>query len=75
MGTPTVTFSEYVVAAEMYSSGQPKLRRGQAYFVVLHEYHPELANRIRGGHLDPFYKEIRFAEFLGYVEDKLNATP
>jgi hypothetical protein len=46
-------------------------RKGQAYFNALHEVHPELADEIRGGNLDPFYQDKRIDEFLAWVKTRL----
>ena len=48
-------------------------RYGQTLFNVLYEHHPDLADEIRGGELDPYYKEGRkgFEKFLHYVNCRL----
>lgn len=42
-------------------------RKGQAAFNALHELDPELANLLRGGAKDPFYRDERIPDFLSEV--------
>lgn len=42
-------------------------RNGQWMFNTLVEANPELATRIRGTKLDPFYDDKRIDEFLNFV--------
>ena len=45
----------------------PQLRRGQAFFNALSELEPPLAEVLRGGFLDPFYKDERVDNTIAYV--------
>lgn len=49
-------------------SKNPSLRKGQNYFNALYETYPEIANRIRGTSVDPFYSDDRIESFLLIVE-------
>ncbi len=60
-------FAAYLdrVCEEKISHGH--YRWGQAYFNVLYEINPELANSIRSGPLDPFYQDHRIPDFLDAI--------
>lgn len=68
-------FESFIVRAEehcrkcMNTGGH--YRRGQAYFNVLHDCLPSLAERIRGTGLDPFYDDNRLGRFLNWLEGEL----
>lgn len=42
----------------------PRWRSGQALFNALHELHPSIADRIRGSHVDPYFKDTHIAALL-----------
>ena len=46
----------------------PEWREGQTAFNVLHEMRPELANKIRGGTIDPFYRDDKLPYFVEWLE-------
>lgn len=46
-------------------------RRGQALFNALHVTKPELANQIRAGLLDPFYRDERIPAVIAWLEQEL----
>lgn len=62
-------YEDFVTVAEYEYRKYPHYRRGQAYFNTLYDMKPELANSIRGGHYDPFYRDEVLPTFLGQVED------
>jgi len=60
-------FAEYVLFAEDYLEQNPEQRKGQAYFNALWFTYPDLADKVRGSHRDPFYNDDRMPEFLDFV--------
>lgn len=56
----------------------PSWRAGQAFFNVLHEIRPDIANDIRGTAFDPFHRNDRIPKFLYHVAsvwEVTNVTP
>ena len=49
-------------------SENPDLRHGQSLFNALHDLRPDLANKVRGTALDPFYGDHVIPEFLSRVD-------
>lgn len=43
-------------------------RAGQCWFNALNTLHPEIANQVRGGDLDPYYDNRRIIVFLDFLE-------
>lgn len=61
-------FSAYTLAADArFRDPWLDERKGQAFFNQLAEVRPDLAERVRGTVLDPFYQETRLPEFLSFV--------
>jgi hypothetical protein len=52
-----MSYQEYVTAVTAASDAHPSWRLGQAYFNVLADANPALADSIRGSDLDPFYND------------------
>jgi hypothetical protein len=48
-------------------------RMGQAYFNQLAEDYPEIASRIRGTEVDPFYDDKRISAFLATLVEYYEA--
>lgn len=46
------------------------VRRGQKEFNLLHQKHPEIADRIRGSADDPYYDDRRLEAFRRRVEQE-----
>ena len=42
-------------------------RPGQRFFNVLAEYHPELAEKIRGTDIDPFYDDHKIKDAIEFL--------
>lgn len=71
------TFEQYVVEAarawaeiSLYSyRSDANYRPGQVAFNVLYEDRPDLAVRIRGGNIDPFYDDDALVEFYAWVSE------
>lgn len=61
------TFNDYLIECIEKQKLHPEWRIGQTYFNVLYEMKPVLADQIRGGQLDPFYKHSRIDDFLYFV--------
>jgi hypothetical protein len=49
------------------------LRYGQALFNTLYERYPELANKITGTDIDPFYKDTNIDKFLSFLYDNVES--
>jgi hypothetical protein len=60
---------DFVVECEME---YPRWRKGQVYFNCLWGLDPVLANEIRGGDNDPFYRDDKIPAFLKVVEERWN---
>jgi hypothetical protein len=43
---------------------------GQAYFNTLADVRSDLADLVRGSHLDPYYNDNRIDEFLAFVAER-----
>lgn len=53
----------------------PSWRLGQAYFNTLHDMRPDLADKIRGTWLDPFYSNGAIPHFLGWLIEAITGDP
>ncbi len=62
-----MTYDEYIATAMAYAEAHPEQRPGQVYFNVLVAHRPDLAERLRGTALDPFYARGRISSFLNEV--------
>lgn len=62
-----MTFAEFTVLASRYAalSGQ---RRGQALFNYLETVRSDLARRVNGCSVDPFYNDDNIPAFYDFVE-------
>jgi hypothetical protein len=71
-----MTYDQYLdeVKRIWSSTAHPEWRMGQTYFNVLYAIRPDLANRIRGSSLDPFYFDDRIYEFLAWTSRHLDAA-
>ena len=58
---------QYLEAAAKEQAAHPSYRNGQALFNVLYDVRPDLAEQVRGTHLDPFYDNGLVGEFLDFV--------
>jgi hypothetical protein len=65
------TFAEYQKAVGVAMRERRGLRKGQAFFNVLQEMEPELADRITSSADDPFYDDGKLPEFLLRVAETL----
>lgn len=45
----------------------PEWRPGQAWFNALHRVRPHLADRVRGGNLDPFHNDKRIRTLQAWL--------
>lgn len=63
------SLSEFYVFWGEYQAGNPHQRQGQALFNALHWERPNLANKIRGTHLDPFHRDERVAVVQEWLQD------
>jgi hypothetical protein len=52
-------FEKYLETVKTAQKENPSWRRGQAMFNVLYILYPKLADRCRGGYLDPFHADYR----------------
>ena len=60
-------FHEYLSEVMLEMDNNPQMREGQVYFNVLYKMKPELANKITGTELDPFYQDEKLGEFLSFI--------
>jgi hypothetical protein len=60
-------FHFYIEAVSHAIRVNPTWRIGQAYFNVLDDMEPEIARRVQGSPLDPFYNDSRITAFLEQV--------
>lgn len=69
-------FSEYLNRVMSHNILHPSWRIGQSYFNTLNMYRPELAGRVRGSAIDPFYAESpidqRIMAFVEFVSENWN---
>lgn len=66
--TPTTTYEEYTAAVAEKLVAFPYWRRGQAAFNLLWEMRRDLAEQIHTTQRDPFHRDDRLPDFLGWVE-------
>lgn len=59
-----MTENEFHTKVTDAMSDNPRWRYGQAVFNVMYDLFPERANKYRGSHIDPFYKDNVAAEFI-----------
>lgn len=64
-----MTFAAFLFAYSTSIRKHPHLRCGQYMCNLLYEVRPDLADRIRGTAIDPFYLDERIPDFLSYVGD------
>jgi hypothetical protein len=50
--------------ARKLQTKNPELRKGQAFYNVLHSRYPNIANKITGTIIDPFYLDKRLEDCL-----------
>lgn len=65
-----MSFQEFLNKVIHAKREHPEWRLGQTYFNVLHDCNPKLANRIRGGAVDPFYKDELVPKFIDFVHER-----
>jgi hypothetical protein len=69
-----VTFISYLKMVVDYHANHPSLRSGQCYYNVFHALFPEIADRIAGTDIDPFYDNARIEKFCALVMDVCEAN-
>lgn len=57
-------------ATSDYDEANGTLRWGQALFNALYELFPEVADSIRGGEYDPFYKSEKCVACIDFITEK-----
>lgn len=73
MITEPIDYNEYtrmvntVLILQLDKPTSEQWRRGQAYFNVLYDVKPNLADKVRGTLLDPFHNDARIPDFIVYV--------
>ena len=70
-----MTFEEYLRAVGREQTLHPEWRWGQTLFNVLCEYRPEIAEKLRGGPIDPFHRNEVSDDFLNEVERLIEVDP
>lgn len=61
-------YADFYAQVCEYVASHPHIRIGQAYFNMLEDINPKLANGLRGTALDPFYRESVSEETHIYVQ-------
>ena len=64
--------AEYLQIVSTVLNRTPDWREGQTYFNVLTEARPDLAEKVRGAAIDPFYQDGRIGDFLIFISDNWN---
>ncbi len=62
-----MSYGKYLSECGRIYKQQSSWRKGQTYFNVLVQVRPDLSERIRTSHLDPFYLDERIPEFLEWI--------
>jgi hypothetical protein len=70
-GGRAITFAQYQDAVAIALRERRGLRKGQTFFNVLRELAPELADRLIGTAVDPFYNDAKLPEFVLRVAQEL----
>ena len=69
-------YKNYWSTVVIYMKNNSELRYGQCLFNVLCHLRPELAEKVRGGSLDPFYLNIAETEpFIEWLYKEFNDEP
>ena len=62
-------YDEYMGRVE--SEHRKGLRYGQACYNVLSEMYPDIADKVRGTDLDPFYNDNKVTDFFCWLFDEV----
>ena len=73
MGTDSVRFDQYLLEVQVALATHKGWRQGQAFFNVLTQYKPALAERVRSSAKDPFYQDDRIDKFLKFIGEEWEA--
>lgn len=68
--TRTPTWSRLLDEIVAQHIAHPEWRYGQLVFNAVHDLRPDIADRLRGGDLDPFYASGKASMFLNAVYDQ-----
>lgn len=63
----SMDYTDFVIAGYKRFNAEPDWRLGQSFFNVLREVRPDLAERVRGTKVDPFYVDDKVTDFLNFV--------
>lgn len=63
-----MTFTEFTLYVIEYDRIHHKQRSGQAAYNALWEARPDIADRVRGTKVDPFYEDRRLLAFWNFVQ-------
>lgn len=70
--TQFISFNDFLAEVSIQYENQLRaggdLRYGQMYFNILHGSRPDIANKIRGTKMDPFFRESVRTEIHQFVE-------
>lgn len=81
MSAPTATYDDYLEAVIIGAVQHKGWRLGQVAFNYLADMRPELAEKIRGSDIDPFYADHlpfgheKIATFLAHVREDWEEAP
>ena len=63
-----VNWKEFQRKLALYRAAYPRQREGQAFFNVLYDVAPQVADKLRGTENDPFYVSSRVDRAINTVE-------
>lgn len=63
----SMDYTDFVIAGYKRFNAESDWRLGQSFFNVLREVRPDLAERVRGTKVDPFYVDDKVTDFLNFV--------
>ena len=70
----TLNFEGLLNEAVSARRRHPEWRAGQAAFNVLAQHHPVVAERVRSGPFDPYYRDVRLPAFWEFVAQQLDSA-
>lgn len=62
-----VSLDDYIKAYDIIRFFNNWHRKGQLHFNLLHRLRPDLADKIRGTEIDPFYLDERIPTYLTWI--------
>lgn len=66
-----MTFEKFLDKLVEYRNSNPSQRHGRAFFNLLCEVRPDLAERLRGSTIDPFYRDDLLPDAVLFVQPRM----